>query len=118
MEEHTKQSFKNLSIEQKIGDKMWNSTTSNVHAIDTKNIKDSTHTEENKHIKNIINIKNSIEIKEDNVTDTVIEKKRDPRIPDWLPEKDDVIVIEPIEKSPHLRSKVKLHTNYITLLNV
>ncbi|OAD58122.1 RNA polymerase II-associated protein 3 [Eufriesea mexicana] len=108
VKEHAKQSFKKLSIEQKIGEKIWNSTTSNVQEMDTNNIKDITHTEENIDIRNITNIKNSTEVKENNVTDTAVEKKRDPRIPDWLPEKDDVIVIEPIEKPPHLRSKQSL----------
>lgn len=42
-------------------------------------------------------------------TISLTESKRDPRIPDWLPEKDDVEVVEPIEKPPHLRSKVNLY---------
>lgn len=42
-------------------------------------------------------------------TITLTESKRDPRIPDWLPEKDNVVVVEPIQKPPHLRSKVSLH---------
>lgn len=44
------------------------------------------------------------------IQDTTTEyKKRVPRIPVWLPEKDDVVVIEPIKRPPHLRSKVRLH---------
>lgn len=42
-------------------------------------------------------------------TINLTESKRDSRIPDWLPEKDDVEVVEPIEKPPHLRSKVSLY---------
>lgn len=61
--------------------------------------------EDDKNIKDIIN-KNKIKDKKDNDID--IKNERDPRIPDWLPEKDNVIVIEPIEKPPHLHSKVKL----------
>lgn len=39
---------------------------------------------------------------------SVTEPRKDPRIPDWLPEKDNVEVVEPIDKPPHLRSKVNL----------
>jgi len=42
-------------------------------------------------------------------TISLTESKRDSRIPDWLPEKDNVEVVEPIEKPPHLRSKVSLY---------
>lgn len=71
---------------------------------------------------NVKSNKKIIEIKEDkNKKDSVnnigaiakptinlTESKRDPRIPDWLPEKDNVAVVEPIDKPPHLRSKVSL----------
>lgn len=83
---------------------MWNKTTLNV----TANIKNTeiNYMEDDKNIKDIINNKNKIKDKKDNDID--IKNERDPRIPDWLPEKDNVIVIEPIEKPPHLHSKVKL----------
>lgn len=83
---------------------MWNKTTLNVAA----NIKNTeiNYMEDDKNIKDIINNKNKIKDKKDNDID--IKNERDPRIPDWLPEKDNVIVIEPIEKPPHLHSKVKL----------
>ncbi|XP_066585743.1 RNA polymerase II-associated protein 3 [Prorops nasuta] len=49
-------------------------------------------------------------IKSDNNKKSVDTDKntRDPRIPDWLPEKDDVKVVDPIEKLPYLKSKVML----------
>jgi len=40
---------------------------------------------------------------------TVTKSKKDTCIPDWLPEKDNVAIVEPIEKPPHLRSKVNWH---------
>lgn len=61
---------------------------------------------ENENKKNSVN--NTGAIAKSN-TINLIESKRDPRIPDWLPEKDDVEVVEPIEKPPHLRSKVSLY---------
>lgn len=42
------------------------------------------------------------------MTSEKIESKKDRRIPDWLPEKDNVEIVEPIDKPPHLRSKVNL----------
>ncbi|XP_024890607.1 RNA polymerase II-associated protein 3 isoform X1 [Temnothorax curvispinosus] len=39
---------------------------------------------------------------------SVTESKKDRRIPDWLPEKDNVEIVEPIDKPPHLRSKEPL----------
>lgn len=53
------------------------------------------------------NVDNTVKPTTTSVT-SVTEPKRDPRIPDWLPEKDNVEVVEPIDKPPHLRSKVKL----------
>lgn len=42
-----------------------------------------------------------------NVEETTTGEKKNPRIPDWLPEKDDVAIIEPIVKPAHLRSKAR-----------
>jgi len=39
----------------------------------------------------------------------VTEPRKDRRIPDWLPEKDNVEILEPIDKPPHLRSKASLN---------
>lgn len=87
---------------------MWNKTTLNIQTANIKNT-EINYMEDDKNIKDIINNKNKIkDKKDDNVHDIDIKNKRDPRIPDWLPEKDNVIVIEPIEKPPHLHSKVKL----------
>ncbi|XP_071570643.1 RNA polymerase II-associated protein 3 isoform X2 [Temnothorax nylanderi] len=41
-------------------------------------------------------------------TRSATESKKDRRIPDWLPEKDNVEIVEPIDKPPHLRSKEPL----------
>lgn len=85
---------------------MWNKTTLNVQTANIKNT-EINYMEDDKNIKDIINNKNKKD-KKDNVLDIDIKNERDPRIPDWLPEKDNVIVIEPIQKPPHLHSKVKL----------
>lgn len=42
------------------------------------------------------------------MTSETTESKKHRRIPDWLPEKDNVEIVEPIDKPPHLRSKVNL----------
>lgn len=85
---------------------MLNKTTLNVQTANIKNT-EINYMEDDKNIKDIINNKNKKD-KKDNVLDIDIKNERDPRIPDWLPEKDNVIVIEPIQKPPHLHSKVKL----------
>lgn len=58
------------------------------------------------------NKKNSINVDNETVKPTsptnIIESRKDRRIPDWLPEKDNVEIIEPIEKPPHLHSKEPL----------
>ncbi|CAD1478853.1 unnamed protein product, partial [Heterotrigona itama] len=89
-------------IEKKIADQMWSNSASKVQSMGTKDIIKPKHIKENKVI---TNVKDSIENTKDDVGDTNIKKKRDLRIPDWLPEKNEVTVIEPIEKPPHLRSK-------------
>ncbi|KAK1132728.1 hypothetical protein K0M31_014105 [Melipona bicolor] len=93
-----------ITIEKKIADKMWNNSAK-VQSTETKNIIKPKHMKENKVI---TNVKDSIENRKDDMANTNIKKKRDSRIPDWLPEKDEVTVIEPIEKPPHLRSKEPL----------
>lgn len=55
-------------------------------------------------IKKNENMKNKVAAKP--ATINVTNPKKDICIPDWLPEKDDVAIVEPIEKLPHLRSKV------------
>jgi len=66
-------------------------------------------TKEDQNKKNSINIDNET-IKPITVSPTNIKEPRKDRcIPDWLPEKDNVEIVEPIEKPPHLRSKVNLH---------
>ncbi|XP_031771582.1 RNA polymerase II-associated protein 3 isoform X1 [Apis florea] len=104
VEEDTKELSKNITFEKKIAEKMWNKTT--LKATNIKNT-EINYMEDDKNIKDIIN-KNKIKDKKDNVHDIDIKNERDPRIPDWLPEKDNVIVIEPIEKPPHLHSKKSL----------
>ncbi|KOX76001.1 RNA polymerase II-associated protein 3 [Melipona quadrifasciata] len=99
-----KEGTKEITIEKKIADKMWNNSAK-VQSTKTKNIIKPKHMKENKVI---TNVKDSIENRKDDMADTNIKKKRDSRIPDWLPEKDEVTVIEPIEKPPHLRSKKPL----------
>lgn len=102
-----KKDIKKATIEKKISEKTrWNDTASNVQTTKAKNIINAKNMEKSKDNKSVVNVKDSTENEKDNVIDT--NAKRDPRIPDWLPEKDEVIVIEPIEKPPHLRSKVKL----------
>lgn len=109
-----KKDIKKTTIEKKISEKTWDDTASNVQTTKTKNIINAKNMEKSKDNKSVVNIKDSTENKKDNVIDT--NAKRDPRIPDWLPEKDEVVVIEPIEKPPHLRSKVKLHSILTSML--
>ncbi|KOC70175.1 RNA polymerase II-associated protein 3 [Habropoda laboriosa] len=103
--EVAKKSPEKLTIQKRTDEKLRDKIISKAQEIDAKNLKDTKHTEESK---NIIQNKNTEEGVKDNVKEVILEKKRGPRIPDWLPEKDDVIVIEPIEKPPHLRSKKPL----------
>ncbi|KAK9297935.1 hypothetical protein QLX08_008473 [Tetragonisca angustula] len=100
-----KEGTKETTIEKKIADKMWNNSAPKVQSTGTKDIIKPKHMKGNKVI---TNVKDNIENKKDDVAVTNIKKKRDSRIPDWLPEKDEVTVIEPIEKPPHLRSKKPL----------
>lgn len=87
---------KDIAIEKKIAEKMFDNVKSNKKIIDIK---------ENKNEKD--NVNNIGAIAKSN-TINLTESKRDSRIPDWLPEKDDVEVVESIEKPPHLRSKEPL----------
>ncbi|KAG6794863.1 RNA polymerase II-associated protein 3 [Apis mellifera caucasica] len=107
VQEYTKELSKN-TFEKKIAEKMWNKTTLNLQTANIKNT-EINYIEDDKNIKDIINNKNKIkDKKDDNVHDIDIKNERDPRIPSWLPEKDNVIIIEPIEKPPHLHSKKSL----------
>ncbi|KAL6423103.1 hypothetical protein ACFW04_010534 [Cataglyphis niger] len=87
---------KNIPIEKKIAEKMFGNVNSSKEIIDNK---------EDKNKKDSINNVGAIA---KSTTISLTESKRDPRIPDWLPEKDNVAVVEPIEKPPHLRSKEPL----------
>ncbi|CAK9822263.1 RNA polymerase II-associated protein 3 [Anthophora retusa] len=91
--------------------------TQNKSTEENKNVTQNRSTEENKNVtqnrsteenKNVTQNKSTEEGIKDNVKEVVPGEKRDPRIPNWLPEKNDVVVIEPIEKPPHLRSKKSL----------
>lgn len=84
-------------MEKKIAEKMFDNVKSSKEIIDIK---------EDKNKKNSVNNIGAIA---KSTTISLTESKRDSRIPDWLLEKDDVAVVEPIEKPPHLRSKVSLH---------
>ncbi|XP_015185919.1 PREDICTED: RNA polymerase II-associated protein 3-like isoform X2 [Polistes dominula] len=72
---------KETSLEKTIGEKICNS---------------------NKNINKEINNKKT---EQDVVNKTIKNKTKYMQIPDWLPEKDNVEIIEPIIKPPHLRSK-------------
>jgi hypothetical protein len=78
---------KDTLIEKKIGEKILGNVKSNKKVIDTKK-------NENKDALNEI------------AATTINVTKKVTCIPDWLPEKDNVAIVEPIEKPPHLRSKV------------
>lgn len=80
-------------LNQKDDEKM-----SNEEAIDTKMDKNE---------KSSINVDNTVKPTTTSPTSKT-EPKKDRRIPDWLPEKNNVVVVEPIDKPPHLRSKVSL----------
>lgn len=80
-------------LNQKDDEKM-----SNEEAIDTKMDKNE---------KSSINVDNTVKPTTTSPTSKT-EPKKDRRIPDWLPEKNNVAVVEPIDKPPHLRSKVSL----------
>lgn len=73
------------------------------------NVKSSKEIIDNKEDKNKKDSINNVGAIAKSTTISLTESKRDPRIPDWLPEKDNVAVVEPIEKPPHLRSKVSWH---------
>lgn len=104
VKEDTKKSSDESTIEKKIGEKLWNNTTSKVQVKDNKDAKGD------KGVKNV-NSESTME-SESNAACTIKKRKgrkeRNLSIPDWLPEKDSVIVVEPIEKAPHLRSKKSL----------
>lgn len=57
--------------------------------------------------KSSTNVDNTVEPTTTSIT-SVTKSKKEGRIPDWLPEKDNVEIVEPIDKPPHLRSKVNL----------
>ncbi|KAL0131847.1 hypothetical protein PUN28_003004 [Cardiocondyla obscurior] len=62
---------------------------------------------EDKNKKSNTNVENIVKPTTTSITNAM-ELQKNQCIPDWLPEKDDVEIIEPIEKPPHLRSKEPL----------
>lgn len=62
--------------------------------------KEDKHKEEDKNNESV-DVDNTVK----STTIDVTEPRKNQRIPDWLPEKDDVEIVEPIDKPPHLRSK-------------
>lgn len=89
---------KGISIEKRIANKMFGDVKSNENASDIK--------KRDKDRKNSINVKAA---KSPSVPATSAAKsKKDKCIPDWLPEKDNVEIVEAIQKPPHLRCKVNL----------
>ncbi|XP_076656881.1 RNA polymerase II-associated protein spaghetti isoform X2 [Halictus rubicundus] len=123
--ENTNKSSKN-SIDKKIGEKLCSNTVPSTNSTLTKDTKDIKHSKEDKKdIKNdkdlgqtICNEKGnkpketlkSVEDRKpaDAGSTTLKQKEIGLRIPDWLPEKNDVVIIEPITRPPHLRSKKSL----------
>ncbi|XP_011687189.1 PREDICTED: RNA polymerase II-associated protein 3 isoform X2 [Wasmannia auropunctata] len=63
---------------------------------------------EDKNEKSSINVDNTVKPTTSETTTSATEPKKDRRIPDWLPERDNVEIVEPIDKPPHLRSKEPL----------
>ncbi|XP_020289075.1 RNA polymerase II-associated protein 3-like [Pseudomyrmex gracilis] len=97
---------KNISLEKRIAEKMLGDVKLNRKVSDTK---------EDKNRKNSINVEAakppSVPIISETTSKTITsttESKKDKRIPDWLPEKDNVEIVEAIQKLPHLRSKEPL----------
>lgn len=86
----------------------------NQNIIDEEEEKDKKEDKENKEDKNIKEDKNNKNLSVDNTVKptriSVTEPRKDRRIPNWLPEKD-VEIVEPVNKPPHLRSKVNLCAN-------
>jgi len=81
----------------------------NQEVIDTEEDKNkkSTNVENKDKSKESTNVDNTIKSTTSMASETT-ESKRNRRIPDWLPEKDNVEIVEPIDKPPHLRSKEPL----------
>jgi len=90
---------KDISIEKKIGEKILSNTESNKMESDTKEELKKCH------------------IKTDSVKPTIasLTGSRNSHIPEWLPEKDNVAIVQPIQILPHLRSKVciKFYAQYL-----
>ncbi|XP_054010521.1 RNA polymerase II-associated protein 3 isoform X1 [Hylaeus anthracinus] len=104
--ENTEKLSEKSSVEKLIGEKMWSSTKSSTKTTNIKDVKDSKEGEKDENSKDLKHIEEDTIV---NIQNTTMKyKERDPRIPDWLPEKDDVAVIEPVKRPPHLRSKKSL----------
>ncbi|KZC06477.1 PREDICTED: RNA polymerase II-associated protein 3 [Dufourea novaeangliae] len=116
LRESTEKSSEKLTIETKIGKKLCSSIVPSIKTTDVKdtenknnkvleqtkcNVKDTKTNENLKHVKNGKTL---------DVGGAALKQKEERylRIPDWLPEKNDVVIIEPVAKPPHLRSKKSL----------
>ncbi|XP_076667306.1 RNA polymerase II-associated protein spaghetti [Andrena cerasifolii] len=116
LEESAETSSETSSIERKIGEKIWSDTPQSIQITEITDTEDSMRSKEDE--RNVERVKDFKHAKEQKTSDTsdvsptgdsaTKTEKRDPRIPDWLPERNDVAVIEPIKKVPHLRSKKSL----------
>lgn len=82
---------KDIPMKKKIAEKMLNGASSNNKLTDINKIKED-----------------SLESSIKSGVESITESKRDLRIPAWLPEKDNVEIVEPVEKPAHLRSKEPL----------
>ncbi|XP_076284016.1 RNA polymerase II-associated protein 3-like [Lasioglossum baleicum] len=122
--ENTNKSSKN-SIDKKIGEELCSNTVSSTNSALTKDTTHIKHTKDKKDIENNKNLRETIHNEKGNkpketlnsVEDsksadagsiTSKQKETGSRIPDWLPEKNDVVIIEAITRPPHLRSKKSL----------
>ncbi|XP_076234299.1 RNA polymerase II-associated protein spaghetti [Calliopsis andreniformis] len=96
-------------LEKKIDEKMC-SSASGIKRTEIKDLKDNKHsTEDKKKSRNLKDLESSKEEKSHDIGDNITKKEEKYLcIPDWLPEKNDVVVIDPIERPPHLRSKKSL----------
>ncbi|XP_076164382.1 RNA polymerase II-associated protein spaghetti [Ptiloglossa arizonensis] len=111
--ESIKKSSDTSPVKKQMSKKIWSSIEPTTVITDIKDVKEG-EKDTNEGMKKDQAHKNSKDLeptKKDvvDIQDTTTEyKKRVPRIPVWLPEKDDVVVIEPIKRPPHLRSKKSL----------
>lgn len=95
-----------IPVEKRIGKKMLGNMKPNKEMVDAK--------EEVK--KNRIEVDPIVKQRATSETASATESKLISRgIPEWLPERDDVAIVQPIKIPPHLRSKVKSAFAFCTL---